>query len=259
LTAFKMSLADLEKRLQQSQCTTGVLCDIAALADQALQETRTTSYLLHPPLLDEAGFTAAAQWYAEGFAKRSGIEARLDFGPELQRLPPHIETALFRVLQESLTNVHRYSGSPQVKIRLQRQAGTVTLEIEDFGRGIPGDLLTRLRQASAETGVGLAGMRERMNDLKGMLEIESNTHGTIIRAVVPLPQSLDLLGANCETGFFVRTRQRVAGHFEKKRSALGVENARRCQPIHRLTITWDMAVNRLRVWRRAPLVAAGVT
>jgi len=187
LTALKMSVADLEKRLQENQCTSGVLCDIAALADQALQEIRTTSYLLHPPLLDEAGFSAAAQWYAEGFAKRSGIKARLDFATEPERLPIAIETALFRVLQESLTNVHRYSGSPEVSLRFQRQAEAVILEIADSGRGIPLELLNRLREASPETGVGLAGMRERLNDLNGELEIESNDRGTSLRAIVPLP------------------------------------------------------------------------
>jgi signal transduction histidine kinase len=187
LTALKMSVADLEKRLQQGQCTSGVICDIAALADQALQEIRTTSYLLHPPLLDEAGFTAAAQWYVEGFAQRSGITAKLDFATELERLPIEIETALFRVLQESLTNVHRYSGSPEVSIRFQRQAQTVILEITDCGRGIPTELLSRLHEASSESGVGLAGMRERLNDLSGKLEIESDGHGTSLRAIVPLP------------------------------------------------------------------------
>jgi two-component system NarL family sensor kinase len=152
LTALKMSVANLEKRLQEGQCTSGVLCDIAALADQALQEIRTTSYPLHPPLLDEAGFSAAAQWYVEGFAQGSGIKARLEFATELERLPIAVETALFRVLQESLTNVHRYSGSPEVSIRFQRQAETVILEIADCGHGIPPELLNRLRKVSSVSG-----------------------------------------------------------------------------------------------------------
>jgi two-component system NarL family sensor kinase len=164
-----------------------VLSEIAALADQALQEIRTTSYLLHPPLLDEAGFTSAAQWYVAGFAKRSGIKVRLDLAAECARLPITIETALFRVLQESLTNVHRHSGALEVSIRFQYQAETVMLEIRDCGRGIPTELLNRLREASSETGVGLAGMRERLNELNGKLEIESNGHGMSVRAIVPLP------------------------------------------------------------------------
>lgn len=217
LTALKMSLAVLEERLEQNQCTSDVLCDIAALADQALHEVRTTSYLLHPPLLDEAGFTAAAQWYVEGFAQRSGIKARLDFATELERLPSAIEIALFRVLQESLTNVHRHSGSPEVSIRLQRQAETVTLEIADRGCGIPPELLNRLREASSETGVGLAGMRERLSELNGKLEIESNSHGTSLRAIVPLPViARPAQRRDCrQVALFAHVDQ-MAGHFTKR-------------------------------------------
>lgn len=187
LTALKMSVAALEEKLKQNQRTSDVLSEIGALADQALQEIRTKSYLLHPPLLDEAGFNSAAQWYVDGFAKRSGIKVRLDLATKRERLPITIETALFRVLQESLTNVHRHSGALEVSIRFQYQAETVVLEIRDCGRGIPTELLRRLREASSETGVGLAGMRERLNELHGKLEIESDPHGTSMRAIVPLP------------------------------------------------------------------------
>ena len=187
LSALKMSVAALEERLRENQSTSDVLSEIAALADQALQEIRTTSYLLHPPLLDEAGFTSAAQWYVDGFAKRSGIKVKFDLTTPLERLPIAIETALFRVLQESLTNVHRHSGALEVSICFLQQAGTVTLEIRDHGRGIPTERLNRLREASSETGVGLAGMRERLNELNGKLEIESDAHGTSLRAIVPLP------------------------------------------------------------------------
>ena len=186
LTALKMSVVDLEKRLRAGQCTSGVLCDIAALTDQALQEIRTTSYLLHPPLLDEAGFSAAARWYVEGFAQRSGIKARLDFATELERLPIAIETALFRVLQESLTNVHRHSGTSEVEVRFLRQADAVILEVRDYGRGIPQELLSRLGQSARDSGVGLSGMCERLNELKGDLEITSADPGTRLRAIVPL-------------------------------------------------------------------------
>jgi len=187
LTALKMGLAALEQKLKQTQYTSDMMSEIAALADQALQEIRTTSYLLHPPLLDEAGFTSAAQWYVDGFGKRSGIKVKLDLATKRERLPITIETALFRVLQESLTNVHRHSGALEVSIRFQYQAEAVMLEIRDCGRGIPKGLLNRLREASSETGVGLAGMRERLNELNGKLEIESDGHGTSMRAIVPLP------------------------------------------------------------------------
>jgi signal transduction histidine kinase len=187
LAALKMGLAILEARLKQKQPTSDVLAEISALADQAIQEIRTTSYLLHPPLLDEAGFNCAAQWYADGFGKRSGIKVTLDLATKPERLPITIETALFRVLQESLTNVHRHSGAQEVSVRFRYQAETVLLEIRDSGRGIPMERLTRLREASSETGVGLAGMRERLIELNGKLEIESDRHGTSLRAVVPLP------------------------------------------------------------------------
>ena len=186
LTALKMGLAALEQKLKQDQSATDALSELAALADQALQEIRTTSYLLHPPLLDEAGFNSAAQWFVDGFGKRSGIEVRLDLATKHERMPISIETALFRVLQESLTNVHRHSGALAVSIRFQYQAETVMLEIRDYGCGIPMERLTRLREANSETGVGLAGMRERLNELNGKLEIESDCHGTSLRAIVPL-------------------------------------------------------------------------
>src|SRR5256886_14628114 len=137
LAALKMNLVVLEGKLPPDQSTTSLLSEIEALADQALQEIRTPSYLLHPPMLDEAGFTSAAQWYVEGFAQRSGMRVRMDFAPEVERLPDTIETALFRVLQESLTNVHRHSGTSEVDVCFQREAQAVILEVRDYGRGIP--------------------------------------------------------------------------------------------------------------------------
>lgn len=186
LTALKISAEILRKQLEQDPGASVAISEIVALADQALKEIRTLSYLLHPPLLDEAGFTSAARWYVEGFAKRSGIKVKLDLVAEQERLPIAIETALFRVLQESLTNVQRHSGALEVIVRFQRQAETAILEIEDFGRGVPQNMLNRLNAASAETGVGLAGMRERLHELSGKCELESDGRGTRLRAIVPL-------------------------------------------------------------------------
>jgi signal transduction histidine kinase len=186
LAALKMAVASLEYQLQQNQDTADVMCDINALADQALKEIRTTSYLLHPPLLDEIGFSPAAQWYVQGFGERSGIKTTLNFVTDSERLPTATETALFRVLQESLTNVHRHSGASEVKVNFYYQPEAVVLEIVDSGRGIPAELLQRLTQGSAEVGVGLAGMRERIAELNGVLEINSSDFGTTLRAVVPL-------------------------------------------------------------------------
>jgi hypothetical protein len=186
LTALKISVALLQKSLDNGERIREELSGIALLADAALQEIRTTSYLLHPPMLDEAGFTCAAQWYIEGFARRSGMKVRLDFAPQVERLPDTIETALFRVLQESLTNVHRHSGASEVEVRFLRQARVVILEVRDYGRGIPEKLLRRLGQSVQDSGVGLAGMCERLNELKGDLEITSADPGTRLRAIVPL-------------------------------------------------------------------------
>ena len=186
LTALKLSVGLLQKELANDERISEELTGIALLADEALQEIRTTSYLLHPPMLDEAGFTSAAQWYVEGFARRSGMKVRIDFAPEVERLPNPIETALFRVLQESLTNVHRHSGASEVEVRFLREAHAVILEVRDYGRGIPQELLSRLGQSVRDSGVGLSGMCERLNELKGDLEITLADPGTRLRAIVPL-------------------------------------------------------------------------
>jgi len=143
------------------------------------------SYLLHPPLLDEVGFACAAEWFIEGFAKRSGINVKADIANSRERLPKRMEIALFRVLQESLTNVHRHSKASDASVRFQHQPEAVILEIRDSGRGIPSERLRLLRQAGPGTGVGLAGMRERLHELNGKLEIESDDNGTRMRAVIP--------------------------------------------------------------------------
>jgi anti-sigma regulatory factor (Ser/Thr protein kinase) len=186
LAALKISVSFLEERCKKDPAVAALLSDVTHLADQAIEEIRTTSYLLHPPLLDEAGFACAAEWYVEGFAKRTRVNAKVDIATLEQRLPLRIEIALFRVLQESLTNVHRHSGASEVRVCFQQQLEKITLEIQDDGCGIPAERLDRLRETSAETGVGLAGMRERMNELNGKLEIESDGHGTTMRAIVPL-------------------------------------------------------------------------
>ena len=185
LAALKISVSFLEERCTQDPSTMLLASEVAALADQAIEEIRTMSYLLHPPLLDEVGFACAAEWYVEGFAKRTGVNVKLDIATARERLPIGIEIALFRVLQESLTNVHRHSGASEVSVCLYHQLKRIVLEIRDDGSGIPVERLAQLRQTAAGTGVGLAGMRERMNELNGKLEIESDGHGTTMRAIVP--------------------------------------------------------------------------
>ncbi len=186
LAALKISITLLQEECQGDPAKLRLAQQIGGFADHAINEIRTMSYLLHPPLLDEVGFTCAAEWFVEGFAKRSGIDVAVQFANSRARLPKRMEIALFRVLQESLTNVHRHSGALKAAVRYAREPKAVTLEIQDFGRGIPEERLARLRSAGGDAGVGLAGMRERMRELCGRLEIESGRGGTLMRAVVPL-------------------------------------------------------------------------
>jgi two-component system, NarL family, sensor kinase len=186
LAALKISVSLLQETCREVPAAVAMVSDVVQLADQAIEEIRTVSYLLHPPLLDEVGFACAAEWYIEGFAKRSGINVRADIVTPHERLPKSLEITLFRVLQESLTNVHRHSGASEAIIHLLHQGDSVSLEIRDFGNGIPKERLRLLQGVSAKSGVGLAGMRERLRELNGKLEIESDARGTSMRATVPL-------------------------------------------------------------------------
>ena len=154
--------------------------------EQCIAETRTLSCLLHPPLLDEVGFSSAARWYTDEFAKRSGIKVELELPDEgIERLPELVRTALFRILQESLTNVHRHAASPSVEVRLKINYRAV-LTVRDFGRGVPAELLQGSQTSGGHFGVGLSGMRERVNDLGGTFEIQSSGNGTLITVSIPL-------------------------------------------------------------------------
>jgi signal transduction histidine kinase len=184
LAGVKMNL-DMVAR---SQPIDKLLTEAIFLLDQSIAETRTISHLLHPPLLDEAGFTSAARWYVEGFAQRSGIEVKTDFPDDVDRLPKPIELGLFRVLQESLTNIHRHSGSSGAEVVLKMPPHKVLLTVRDFGRGIAPELLAVFQANGTNSGVGLAGMRERIRELGGHLEIQSTTAGTSISVTMTLQQ-----------------------------------------------------------------------
>jgi two-component system NarL family sensor kinase len=149
------------------------------------EEIRTLSYLLHPPLLDECGLASAVLWYAEGFKKRSGIHLNVSIDEELVRLTTDAETALFRVLQESLTNVHRYSGSPSAEIRIFQSASKVHLEIVDHGKGVKAGTERPAFAGAPTLGVGIPGMRERIRQLGGQLEVEFSNEGTRVYASLP--------------------------------------------------------------------------
>ena len=158
------------------------------LAQQSIDETRTLSYLLHPPLLDEFGFASAAKWYIDGFVKRSKIDVKIDIAKRFERMPDEIELALFRVLQESLTNIHRHSGSSTAEIVAERTSRQVSLRIIDHGKGIPTEILEKFRRTRGGVGVGLAGMRERIEELGGKLDIRSEEHKTVLDVTIPLAE-----------------------------------------------------------------------
>jgi PAS domain S-box-containing protein len=160
------------------------VADCQAIADRCARGLRTLSYLLHPPLLDEMGLVAAVRWLAEGFQARSGIHLSLGLPDDLGRLGADMETALFRIVQEALTNVHRHSGSARAWVRLVREEGTVRLEIEDDGARSP----AAGRERRAGIGVGIAGMKERARQLGGHLEVSGGPRGTTVRAVFPLAE-----------------------------------------------------------------------
>jgi PAS domain S-box-containing protein len=155
-----------------------------AVADRCIREIRTLSYLLHPPMLDEAGLEDAIRHYVPGYAERTGIEVELEISPGFGRLAQEEEMALFRVMQESLVNIHRHSGSFSARILLDRNTRGILLEVSDKGRGIPGNGQGRNKGLSFAGGVGVQSMQERLKQVGGQLEIESSTNGTTVRAMV---------------------------------------------------------------------------
>ena len=161
------------------------LAENAAMIAEASKQIRTISHLLHPPLLDEAGLASALQWYVEGFSERSKIETKLDMPKEFVGLSKEMELSIFRVVQECLTNIHRHAGSPTAGIRIVQDKACLRVEIEDAGKGVPVEKQSMF-VSSARSGVGLRGMRERLRQLGGTLQIQSNGHGTRVTAVLPV-------------------------------------------------------------------------
>ena len=182
LVAMKMAMSVLQAKMPADT----TLQDCLKLLDDSIAETRTISHLLHPPLLDEAGLNSASRWFVEGFGKRSGIDVNLDIHDGTGRLPEATEIVLFRVLQESLTNVHRHSGAKRADVSLQTAGDEVILRVRDYGSGMPPAVVHSLQEDGAGGGVGLAGMTERIREIGGKLEIRSNAMGTEIVARVPV-------------------------------------------------------------------------
>jgi two-component system, NarL family, sensor kinase len=159
-----------------------LLSESLALARQGLQEIRTISYLLHPPLLEGVGLVPALRSYVEGFSQRSGIQVDLTISPQIEQLSPHVENAIFRMTQETLTNIHRHAQTQRANIELKRAGDDVVLEVRDQGKGIRGAGETAM---GASFGVGLSAMRERIDELGGRLEISSTRSGTVLIATMP--------------------------------------------------------------------------
>ena len=172
------------------------LAEARRLLQEMSREIRTLSYLLHPPLLDELGLVSAIKQYAEGFSERGGIALELQLQTGFGRLPQEAETALFRIVQESLTNIQRHSGSQTAAIHLRGDSTCVNLEVSDRGRGMDQNAIERGNGSGSRLGVGILGMRERMIQLGGKLEIESSSSGTTVRVSIPLRTEVSNAGSN---------------------------------------------------------------
>lgn len=185
LVGLSMNLANVRTDIERLTKTADALTDSEALVQEMSKEVRTMSHLLHPPLLEETGLESALGWYVDGFIQRSKIKVDLDLPTGLGRLPREMELAVFRVVQECLTNIHRHSESLTAKIRLRHPDGELIVEIADKGKGIPPEKQEKMA-LNGTPGVGIRGMRERLRQLGGTLDIRSNGAGTLMTARLPI-------------------------------------------------------------------------
>jgi signal transduction histidine kinase len=186
LSGVKMSLEVVRKSIPQN----ALLAECVTILDKSIAETRTISQLLHPPMLDDVGFASAARWYVDGFSERSGIRVDLTLPENLGRLPAAVELTLFRVLQESLTNVRWHARSPNAEVTVRLLADSVEMKVKDYGKGMSKGVLERFESDSGDLGLGMSGMRERIRELGGRLEVESDSSGTLIVATLPASGSV---------------------------------------------------------------------
>jgi len=187
LAALSMCLEAAKRNARKSAPEVARKLDEATeITDRCSSEIRTLSHLLHPPLIEELGLTSAISWYVEGFAKRGEVQINLQMPLKLKRLGDDVELALFRVLQECLTNIHRHSGSKTATVKVEVDDHRASLEVSDQGSGIPKAALDSRKAGPRRAGIGISGMRERMKDLGGTLEIDSSASGTTVRAIIPL-------------------------------------------------------------------------
>jgi signal transduction histidine kinase len=186
LAALAMNLGVVAKDLERLVKTASTVADSAGLVQEMSNDIRTMSYLLHPPMLDETGLAPALRWYVDGFAERSKIAVDLECAEDLGRLSREVETAIFRLVQECLTNIHRHSGSPTAEIQILRLDGVVRVEIKDQGQGLSTEKRAQM-ESGGTVGVGIRGIRERVGQLGGSLEINSDGIGSGTCIVVRLP------------------------------------------------------------------------
>ena len=186
LAALSMNLSAVGGEIERLTKTAGLVADSVTLVNDMSTDIRTISYLLHPPLLDELGLRSAISMYVEGFSKRSGVQVDLQIPESLGRLPVSVETTLFRVVQQSLSNIYRHSGSTSARIEVDLDAENVTVNISDQGSGISAATLEEFNTGKSLLGVGVAGMRERIRDMKGRFDISSNKNGTTIHVSLPV-------------------------------------------------------------------------
>ena len=184
LSAVSAKIADVDP------AAADLLREAIVLSQKASDETRTLSYLLYPPTLDYAGLRSALEWYIEGFTQRSKVRVDLNVSLGPNRLPEIVERTLFRIVQESLTNIFRHSGSDTASVQIETRSGIVRLEVADNGRGIPQDILATLNSSGGQLGVGIRGMRERVRQLGGWLQIKSRATGTTIVVTLSFEESV---------------------------------------------------------------------
>jgi PAS domain S-box-containing protein len=187
VTALGLNLASITHHLGQDPLIGKAVEESRELIQQLSKEIRTMSYLLHPPLLDENGLSEAIRWYMQGLTERSGLSIELSISENFGRLPGEFELAVFRIVQECLTNIHRHSGSKTATIRLSRTAESVSLQIQDEGKGISAEKLAGIQ--SERSGVGITGMRERVRHFRGVMDIQSNGTGMKIAVTFPVPMT----------------------------------------------------------------------
>jgi signal transduction histidine kinase len=184
LSGAKMMVDCIRRQDQSTEWKERAAAEASSLIDQAIQEVRSISHLLHPPMLDEVGLRSSVQWYLEGLTKRSGLETSLDMQPkDFPRLGPELETTIFRIVQEALTNVYRHAEARKACISLTIKESQIVITVRDDGKGIP-DVIADFE--ADKIGIGIAGMRQRVKEFGGALQLRNGNPGTLVEAVIPI-------------------------------------------------------------------------